>query len=72
MGRKDFSNLEDQIKDTVKNAFDAIDFAGIKKDIDDKTESTIREVKIKIKDKSHHLNKKLKYKISDKSEAKRS
>ncbi|OOM73950.1 5-bromo-4-chloroindolyl phosphate hydrolysis family protein [Clostridium sp. BL-8] len=65
MGRKDFSNLEDQIRDTVKNAFDAIDFAGIKKDINDKTESTINEVKIKIKDKSHHLNKKLKYKVND-------
>lgn len=65
MGRRDFSNLEDQIRDTVKNAFDAIDFVGIKKDINDKTESTINEVKMKIKDKSHHLNKKLKYKISD-------
>ncbi len=65
MGRRDFSNLEDQIRDTVKNAFDAIDFVGIKKDINDKTESTINEVKIKIKDKSHHLNKKMRYKINN-------
>lgn len=65
MGKKDFSNLEDQIRDTIKNAFDAIDFAGIKKDIDDKTESTINEVKMKFKDKSKHLNKKMSHKVKE-------
>lgn len=65
MSKRDFSNFEDQIRDTVKNAFDAIDFAGIKKDIDDKTEDTVNEVKIKIKDKSRHLNKKIRYKINN-------
>lgn len=67
MGKNDFSDLEDQIRDTVKNAFDAIDFANIKKDIDDKAEETINEVKIKIRDRSHKLNKKIKYKVRDKS-----
>jgi 5-bromo-4-chloroindolyl phosphate hydrolysis protein len=65
MGKKDFSNLEDQVRDTIKNAFDAIDFAGIKKDIDDKTESTINEVKMKFKDKSKHLNKKMSHKVKE-------
>jgi 5-bromo-4-chloroindolyl phosphate hydrolysis protein len=62
MGKKDFSDLEDQIKDTLKNAFNSIDFAGLKEDINDKTESTLNEVKIKIKNKSHHFNKKMKNK----------
>lgn len=31
MDKKDFSNLENQIRDTIKNAFDVIDFAKIKK-----------------------------------------
>ena len=33
MDRKDFSDLEDQIMSTVKNAFNAIDFVNLKKDI---------------------------------------
>lgn len=65
MSRRDFSDLEDQIRDTVKNAFDAIDFADIKKGFNDKTEDAINEVKIKIKDKSHKLNKKMKYEINN-------
>lgn len=60
MGKKDFSDLEDQIKDTLKNAFKAIDFARLKEDINDKTESTLNEVKTKLKDKSQSFNEKMK------------
>lgn len=66
MGKKDFSNLEDQIMKTVKSAFDAIDFATIKKDVEDKTESTINEVKSNLKHKSQEFNEKMKSKINDK------
>ena len=45
MGRKDFSDLEDQIVSTVKNALDAIDFVNLKKDISNKTEDTLNEFK---------------------------
>lgn len=62
MGKKDFSDLEDQIRDTLKNAFNAIDFAKLKENIDDKTESTLNEVKSKLKDKSQHFNEKMKNK----------
>lgn len=60
MSKKDFSDLEDQIRDTLKNAINAIDFARIKEDINDKTESTLNEVKTKLKDKSQYLNEKMK------------
>ncbi|EKQ55518.1 MULTISPECIES: 5-bromo-4-chloroindolyl phosphate hydrolysis family protein [unclassified Clostridium] len=63
MGKRDFSDLEDQIRDTVKSALDAIDFAGIKKDINDKAEDTINEVKVKIKNKSRHYNREMREKI---------
>jgi 5-bromo-4-chloroindolyl phosphate hydrolysis protein len=66
MGKRDFSDLEDQIMDTVKNAFDAIDFANIKKDIEDKTESTLNQVKSNLKNKSQHFNDKMKSKMYDK------
>lgn len=66
MGKKDFFDLEDQIKETMKTAFDAIDFAKIKKDINDKTESTLNEVKINLKDKSQHFNEKIKDKVQHK------
>jgi 5-bromo-4-chloroindolyl phosphate hydrolysis protein len=62
MGKKDFSDLEDQIRDTLKNAFNAMDFARLKEDINDKTESTLNEVKTKLKDKSQHFNEKIKNK----------
>ena len=45
MRRKDFSDFEDLIKDTLKTTFEAIDFAGLKDNIDDRTESTLNEVK---------------------------
>jgi 5-bromo-4-chloroindolyl phosphate hydrolysis protein len=62
MSKKDFSDLEDQIRDTLKNAFNAIDFAGLKEDINYRTESTLNEVKTKLKDKSQHFNDKMKNK----------
>lgn len=64
MGKKDFSDLENQIRDTMKNALDAIDFAKIKKDIDNKTESALNEVKTNLKNKSQHYNKKIKDKYN--------
>ncbi|WP_026887942.1 5-bromo-4-chloroindolyl phosphate hydrolysis family protein [Clostridium beijerinckii] len=60
MDKKDFSNLENQIRDTIKNAFDVIDFAKIKKDIDDKAQETMRETKNKFLDKSQYIDKKVK------------
>ncbi|WP_294169603.1 5-bromo-4-chloroindolyl phosphate hydrolysis family protein [uncultured Clostridium sp.] len=48
MDRKDFSDLEDQIMSTVKNAFNAIDFANLKRDIGYKAEDTINEFKSKL------------------------
>lgn len=71
MDRKDFSDLEDQIVSTVKNALDAIDFANLKRDISDKTEDTLNEFKSKLKEynekiesKYRTLNKKTKNDIS--------
>ncbi|QES72030.1 5-bromo-4-chloroindolyl phosphate hydrolysis protein [Clostridium diolis] len=60
MDKKDFSNLESQIRDTIKNAFDVIDFAKIKKDIDDKAQETVRETRNKFVDKSQYFDKKIK------------
>lgn len=48
MDRKDFSDLEDQIMSTVKNALNAIDFANLKRDISGKAEETLNEFKSKI------------------------
>jgi 5-bromo-4-chloroindolyl phosphate hydrolysis protein len=50
MDKKDFSDLEDQIMDTVKNALNAIDFTNLKKDISDKADDTLYEFKSKIKE----------------------
>ena len=65
MDKKDFSGLEDQIRDTVKNAFNAIDFATIKKDIGDKADDTINDVKIKLKYKSDDVKVKIKSKSQE-------
>ncbi|NMM64812.1 5-bromo-4-chloroindolyl phosphate hydrolysis protein [Clostridium sp. P21] len=62
MRRKDFSDFEDQIRDTLKNTFDAIDFAGLKDDINDRTENSLNEVKAKLRDRSHYFNEKIKRK----------
>lgn len=71
MDRKDFSELEDQIVSTVKNALDAIDFVNLKRDISYKTEDTLNEFKSKLKEynekiesKYRVLNKKPKNDIS--------
>lgn len=66
MDKKDFSNLEDQIKDTMKSAFDAIDFANIKKNIEDKAEETLNGVKGNLKNKSQQFHEKMKNEIQDK------
>lgn len=72
MGRKDFSDLEDQIVSTVKSALDAIDFVNLKKDISNKTEDTLNEFKsklkeynVKVENKYGFLNKKSKNDISE-------
>ncbi len=59
MDKKDFSDLEDQIRDTVKSAFNAIDFARLKKDVSGKTESALNEVKMNLKNKSNYFNEKM-------------
>ena len=71
MDKRDFSDLEDQIMSTVKNAFNAIDFANLKRDISFRAEDTINEFKSKfneynqkIENKYNTLNKKAKNNIS--------
>lgn len=67
MDKKDLSNLEDQIMSTVSNALKAIDFANLKKDINDKTENTLNQFKSKFNgysEKYMRLNKKAKNDIS--------
>ncbi|CEK37639.1 5-bromo-4-chloroindolyl phosphate hydrolysis family protein [Paraclostridium sordellii] len=67
MDKKDLSNLEDQIMSTVSNALKAIDFANLKKDINDKTENTLNQVTSKFNgysEKYMRLNKKAKNDIS--------
>lgn len=67
MDKKDFSNLEDQIMSTVSNALKAIDFANLKRDINDKTEGTINQFKSKFNgysEKYMSLNKKSKNHVS--------
>ncbi|MGL4913418.1 MAG: 5-bromo-4-chloroindolyl phosphate hydrolysis family protein [Romboutsia sp.] len=63
MDKKDFSNLEDQIVSTVSNALKAIDFANLKKDINDKKENTLNQFKPKF-DRHRSLNKKSKNNIA--------
>lgn len=61
MDKKDFSNLEDQIMSTVSNALKAIDFANLKRGINDKTEDTLNQFKSKFNgysEKYMNLNKK--------------
>ncbi|GAA0769807.1 5-bromo-4-chloroindolyl phosphate hydrolysis family protein [Clostridium subterminale] len=67
MDKKDFSNLEDQIMSTVSNALKAIDFANLKRDINDKTENTLNQFKSKFNgysEKHMSLNKKAKNDVS--------
>ncbi|MGL5694184.1 MAG: hypothetical protein ACRCXA_08905, partial [Peptostreptococcaceae bacterium] len=67
MDKKDFSDIEDQIMSTVSNALKAIDFANLKKDINDKTDHTLNQFKTKFNEYSEKymsLNKKSKKDIS--------
>ncbi|WP_297135173.1 5-bromo-4-chloroindolyl phosphate hydrolysis family protein [Terrisporobacter sp.] len=67
MNKKDFSDLEDQIMSTVSNALKAIDFANLKRDINDKTEDTLNQFKSKFNqysEKYMSLNKKAKNDVS--------
>ncbi|WP_461205961.1 5-bromo-4-chloroindolyl phosphate hydrolysis family protein [Clostridium sp. DL1XJH146] len=66
MHKKDFPYLEDQIKETVKNALDAIDFVTIKKNISGKADNTIDSVKINLKNKSQQFNEKMEKKTQNK------
>ena len=66
MYKNDFSDLENQIKDSVKNAFDAIDFVTLKKNINDKTESTLDSVKMNLKNKSQQFSEKMDNEIQNK------
>lgn len=50
MDKKEFSDLEDQIMNTVKNALNAIDFATLKRDFTNKADDTMSKVKSKIKE----------------------
>ncbi|NME84359.1 5-bromo-4-chloroindolyl phosphate hydrolysis family protein [Clostridium sp. SM-530-WT-3G] len=60
MGKNDFSDIEDQIKDTVQNALNYIDFSGIRDSFNTTTENTINEVKNQVKDASNYIGKKVK------------
>lgn len=50
MDKKEFSDLEDQIMNTVKSALNAIDFATLKRDFTNKADDTMSKVKSKIKE----------------------
>lgn len=50
MDKKEFSDLEDQIMNTVKNALNAIDFATLKRDFTNKADDTMSKMKSKIKE----------------------
>lgn len=64
MGKRDLFDLENQIRNTLKNAFDALDFAEIKENIiDDKTKRTLDEAKRNLKSKSQYFNERMKNKI---------
>jgi 5-bromo-4-chloroindolyl phosphate hydrolysis protein len=69
MSRRDFSDLEDEIRSTVKNAFNYIDIdlENLKKDIEDKAENTINDVKENLLNKTQRLNEKMRDKIEEKN-----
>lgn len=67
MDKKDFSDLEDRIMFTVDNALKAIDFANLKKGINNKTDDALNQFKSKLNEyslKYKNLNKKSKRDIS--------
>lgn len=59
MGENDFSDIEEQIKNSVQNALNYIDFAGIKNTINTSAEKTMNEVKSQLKEKSGYFDKKM-------------
>lgn len=61
MSKLDFSDLEREIKDTVKSALDSIDIDinNLKQDFNNKAEDTINEVKETVKTKSQKFNDKM-------------
>ncbi|GFP74502.1 5-bromo-4-chloroindolyl phosphate hydrolysis family protein [Clostridium fungisolvens] len=61
MSKLDFSDLEREIKDTVKSALDSIDIDinNLKQDFNNKAEDTINEVKENVKTKSQKFNDKM-------------
>ncbi|MDO5516814.1 MAG: 5-bromo-4-chloroindolyl phosphate hydrolysis family protein [Clostridium sp.] len=60
MGKNDFSDIEDQIKNTVQNALNYIDFTGLRDTFNTSAENTVNEVKNQIKDTSDYFEKKMK------------
>ncbi|MBK1809805.1 5-bromo-4-chloroindolyl phosphate hydrolysis family protein [Clostridium sp. YIM B02505] len=67
MSKLDFSDLEREIKDTVKNALDSIDIDinNLKQDFNNKAEDTINEVKETMKNKTKKVNEKIKDKMQN-------
>jgi hypothetical protein len=66
MYKNDFSDLENQIKDSVKSAFDAIDFVTLKRNISYKAENTLDSVIMNLKNKSQQFNEKVENEIQNK------
>ena len=60
MGKNDFSDIEDEIKNTVQNALNYIDFSGIKTSFNTTAQNTFNEVKEQVKGASDYLGKKVK------------
>jgi hypothetical protein len=66
MYKNDFSDLENQIKASVKSAFDAIDFVTLKRNISYKAENTLDSVIMNLKNKSQQFNEKVENEIQNK------
>jgi hypothetical protein len=66
MYKNDFSDLENQIKASVKSAFDAIDFVTLKRNISYKAENTLDSVVMNLKNKSQQFNEKIENEIQNK------
>ena len=60
MDKNDFSDIEDQIKSSVQNALNYIDFTGLKNTFNTSAENTVNEMKNQIKDTSNYFEKKMK------------
>lgn len=60
MDKNDFSDIEDQIRNSVQNALNYIDFTGLRDTFNTTAENTVNEVKNQIKDTSDYFEKKMK------------